>query len=225
MGLDSSDTAMGPGDVVVPASTQTPAPPTDASAKAPATGVQQVTANDIRVENATPAVADDAAQVALLTKIVNAVYSETEADIFVEGYQRTNVTEMKQFIVAGEIAVAYLKSSGEAIGCIRIQKLSDTMGEFGMLALDPVYRGGGLGREMVLFAERHCRETLGLKEMQVELLFPVEFEHAFKMRLQAWYTRMGYVQVKLGIFLDDYPQLAPLLRGPCEYRVSKKSLV
>ncbi|RYP09630.1 hypothetical protein DL764_001172 [Monosporascus ibericus] len=122
----------------------------------------------------------------------------------------------------------------QPIGCVCIKKLPagddnggdarEEKGEFGMLALDAAHRGGGLGRAMVRFAEERCRGR-GLATVQLELLFPTAFEHAFKARLQRWYARMGYAEVRLRSFANDFPRLAPLLAGPCEYRIFEKRLV
>ncbi len=35
---------------------------------------------------------------------------------------------------------------------------------------------------------------------------------------------MGYEEVGSGSFADDFPNLAPLLAGPCKYRVFEKRL-
>ncbi|KAI4602506.1 hypothetical protein KJ359_009752 [Pestalotiopsis sp. 9143b] len=207
-------------EITVPASTATPSP--GSALRKPK--------SDIFVRMAPPAAAENAALVERLRGVVNLVYGETEGDIFVDGYQRVGTQEMVDIVRAGQLAVAYLASSPrgeEAVGCMRIKTLSDgKTGELGMFAVDPAYRGGGLGRDMVAFAESHCRGALGLETMRLELLVPRGgVEHAFKKRLQAWYERMGYAMVKLGVFQDDYPQLAPLLRGACEYRVYEKSLL
>ncbi|ETS82885.1 hypothetical protein PFICI_04761 [Pestalotiopsis fici W106-1] len=222
-------------ETTVPASTATPAPEDLRSTPKPK--------SDIGIHMAPPTAANDTALVERLRDIVNLVYGETEGDIFVEGYQRVSTEEMVDVMRAGQLAVAHLKtptsapsdlsssspSSPEAtsaIGCMRIQTLPNRTGELGMFAIDPLYRGSGLGRDMVAFAESHCRSSLGSEVMRLELLVPKSnVEHVFKKRLQAWYERMGYVVVKLGVFQDDYPQLAPLLRGTCEYRVFEKNLV
>jgi hypothetical protein len=60
--------------------------------------------------------------------------------------------------------------------------------------------------------------------MQLELLVPTTFEHAFKSRMQAWYQRRGYRVVKLGSFDQEYPALAVHLVGPVEYRIFHKDL-
>ncbi|KAI3332398.1 hypothetical protein HD806DRAFT_480439 [Xylariaceae sp. AK1471] len=114
---------------------------------------------------------------------------------------------------------------GNLIGCVCVKQISPTTGEFGMLVLDPSYRGSGLGRDLVRFAEERCRRDLKLSTMRLELLVPLHFEHAGKMRLQAWYTRMGYVMTQLRDFSEAYPQLHRLLSGPTEYRVFEKSLL
>ncbi|KAF4452559.1 hypothetical protein F53441_4578 [Fusarium austroafricanum] len=168
--------------------------------------------------------AEDKALVSTLTDIVNTVYTNAESDIFIPSYQRTSETEITQFIRNGQLAVAYLASSNEPIGCVFIKLITPDLGEFGMLALDAKYQGGGTGRQMAAFAEDECRRR-GCTMMQLELLVPKTFQHEGKMRLFAWYTRMGYKVVKLGSFGDDYPELVKLLAGPTEYRVFEKSLI
>lgn len=220
-------------ETTVPASTLTP---TNATTPRP-----QADAN-IRIVIPPAAAADDKELVTSITEIVNEVYIETESDLFVPGYKRTENSEVANFLRAGQLAVAYLDedassgtSSGEGssdvrilprqvVGCVCIKRLSPTLGEFGMLALNPTYRGGGLGTRMAEFAENHSREQ-GCSKMQLEILIPLTFHHAFKTRLLKWYIRMGYQLVKLGDFVEDYPAIAPLLAGPTEYRVFEKPLL
>ncbi|KAK8091363.1 Ribosomal protein S18 acetylase RimI [Apiospora phragmitis] len=185
-------------DTVVPASTVTPVP--EATKPPPPAAGQQQTRN-ITIEIA--ADADDDALVAALTGIVNQVYFDTESDIFLEGVQRTDEQEVRSIIQAGELAVVYLLSSPEhqstssqqqqqnqrkAIGCIRIRRVSSDVGELGMMAITPSHHGGGMGSALVRFAEGHAR-------------------------LQAWYERLGYQVVRLGVFHDEYPKIAALLAG------------
>lgn len=176
--------------------------------------------------------ADDQALVERLTFIVNLGYQETEGDMWHKGFQRTNPEAIRTIIRDGELGVAYMQdtprgvpaSKGRPIGCFRLRRAPDVaVAEFSMFALDPVYRGGGLGRQMMAFVEQHCRAA-GLRLIRLELLFPTDAEHQFKAMLSAWYTRLGYELVKLAVFQDDYPDLAPLLRRPCDYRVFEKQL-
>ncbi|VUC33919.1 unnamed protein product [Clonostachys rosea] len=170
-----------------------------------------------------PTTADDENLVSRLTAIVNSVYSDAEKGIFLPEYQRTSDREIKAFLQSRKLAVAYLCPSNEPIGCVFITKLTLERGEFGMLALDPAHHGSGFGRLLVSFAEEYCRSE-GCTVMQLELLVPTHCKNDSKERMQAWYKRLGYEVVRLGDFKLDYPDLAPLLAGPAEYRVFDKPL-
>lgn len=179
--------------------------------------------------------AEDEDLVNTLTSLVNRVYHEAHGSIFVDGFVRTNTTELRAFIQVGEIAAAFVsprvelgslqnhRDSPVPIGVIRIQKLSPSLGEFGMLALDASHRGGGFGTDMVRFAEQHCQK-LGMQMMQTEALVPSYSDYSFKDRLQSWYQRMGYRLVRVDDYANHYPHLAKQLQGPAEYRVYEKSL-
>lgn len=180
------------------------------------------------VEILPPQAAENVGLVDRLTAIVNAAYKETEDGIFLDENQRTDAAEIQDFIRKGEIAISRITNKDatlgtEVIGCVRIQRLSATHGEFGLLALDAQHRGGGRGSELIRFAEDHCRSQ-GLNMMQVELLYPRDYEHVFKKRLSDWYIRLGYDLVRLGSFQDEWPQFYAQLRHPCDFRVFEKAL-
>ncbi|KAK8092499.1 hypothetical protein PG999_014698 [Apiospora kogelbergensis] len=217
-------------ETVVPASTTTPVPEGDTK-RPPVSGPQPP--SNIAIEITTDA---NDALVASLTGIVNQVYFDTEKDLFLEGTQRTDEQEVRSIMQAGELAVMYILPPPDpqaataqppprkAVGCIRIRRFADDVGELGMLALAPSHQGGGMGSALMRFGEGHVRGTLGLPVARLELLVPSGFHHAFKARLQAWYEKMGYRVVRLGVFQDEYPKAAALLRGPTEYRVFEKTL-
>ena len=106
---------------------------------------------------------------ARVTELTNEVYAIAEEGLWTAGATRTTVDEIGAFTRAGELAVARL--NGEVVGSVRVQRLDERTGEFGMLAADPAYRGLGIGRELVRFAERSSRDA-GLRDMQLELLVP-----------------------------------------------------
>ncbi|SPJ87140.1 uncharacterized protein FTOL_12165 [Fusarium torulosum] len=168
--------------------------------------------------------ADNENLTSTLANIVNTVYTKAESDIFIPSYKRTSAPEIAQFIRNNQLAVAYLVSNNTPVGCVFIKLITADLGEFGMLALDGKYQGGGLGRQMAVFAEDECRRR-GCTTMQLEILVPQTFHHEGKAVLLGWYMRMGYKLVKLGDFNQDYPELNKLLAGPTEYRVFEKSLV
>ncbi|KAI0418595.1 hypothetical protein F5X98DRAFT_113378 [Xylaria grammica] len=187
--------------------------------------------------------ADDKQLTEALTVLVNAVYSSAERGIYKTDFERTSAEDVAELLRAGELAIAYLprpkddkdddvqggssfhQTRGTPIGCISMKQISPTAGEFGMLAVDPAYRSGGVGGDLVRFAEERCYRDFGLGAMRLELLAPVHFEHIGKTRLQAWYERLGYAHIELRDFQKAYPRLYELLSGPTEFRVFEKKLV
>ncbi|KAJ7051213.1 hypothetical protein C8F01DRAFT_649254 [Mycena amicta] len=168
----------------------------------------------------------DDALVARLTDIVNAAFS-TETDIFVDGYRRIEQDGIREIVRAGELAIAYLEGTTDAIGCVRIAPVEEDpkVWEIGMLSADPAFRGGGVGRALFLFAEDHCRRS-GMTETQLSLLVPMWIEngHPFKNRLHEWYTRLGYKVVRVGTLEEYHHALAKLLRGRCDFKIYRKPL-
>jgi GNAT superfamily N-acetyltransferase len=164
---------------------------------------------------------DDARLMRRITDLTNEVYSVAEDGLWVSGATRTTVDEMAELTRAGEIAVA--RFDGEVVGSVRVQRLDDATGEFGMLVADPARRGLGVGTELVSFAERSCRAG-GLGTMQLELLVPRDWTHPSKEFLAEWYTRMGYRVARTGTIDEAYPELAPLLATPCDFVIYHKAL-
>ena len=164
---------------------------------------------------------DDPTVVMDVADLVNEVYAVAEAGLWVDGAARTTTTEVAGLIRAREIAVARLR--GRIVGAVRIQRLDDATGEFGMLAADPAHRGLGIGRELMRFAERTSREG-GSETMQLELLVPRGWSHPVKVFLLAWYTRSGYTLTRTGRIEEAYPALAPLLATPCDFEIYRKDL-
>ena len=179
------------------------------------------TAPPIDVQLLPVVASEDATLVGRVTDLINDVYAVAEDGLWVDGATRTTVDKVAELTRAGEIAVARLR--GRVVGCIRVQRLDERTGEFGMLAADPAYRSVGVGRQLVGFAERRCRAA-GLRAMQLELLVPREWTHPTKEFLHGWYTRLGYRVVRTGTIDEAYPALAPLLATPCDFVVYRKDL-
>jgi GNAT superfamily N-acetyltransferase len=167
------------------------------------------------------AASDDATLIQRITDLTNEVYSVAEDGLRTDGAIRTTVDEIADLTRAGQIAVARLR--GRVVGCVRVQRLDEGTGEFGMLAADPGYRGMGVGRELVRFAERKFRAE-GLRTMQLELLVPRGWTHPTKEFLAAWYSRIGYRVARTGTIEEAYPALAPLLATPCDFVIYHKDL-
>jgi GNAT superfamily N-acetyltransferase len=169
-----------------------------------------------------PTAAGDDANVTLrIARLINQVYAVAEDGLWIDGATRTTAAEVAELIRAGEIAVARLR--GRIVGCVRIQRLDEQTGEFGMLIADAAHRGVGIGRELVRFAERKCSAE-GLSTVQLELLVPRGWTHPTKEFLAAWYTRIGYRVARTGTIDEAYPALAPLLATPCDFVIYQKAL-
>ena len=175
----------------------------------------------LTIEVLAAASADDAAFVERIVGLVNTVYETSEAGLWIEDARRTNERELADFIRRGQIATA--SSDGVIVGSVHVQQLDAVTGLFGMLMADPDWRGAGIGRELVAFAERWARER-GLTTMQLELLVPQTWSHPSKEFLRQWYERAGYRVVRKGVLDEDYPALAPRLATPCDLLIYRKDL-
>jgi GNAT superfamily N-acetyltransferase len=175
-----------------------------------------------KIEVLQPDAAEDEALVGEITDLVNVVYADAEAGLWVDNATRTTAGEVEVMITSHQIALA--RVDARMVGCIRIRQLDGTVGELGMLAAHPDHRGEGIGRDLVRFAEglSHGR---GLATMQLELLVPRAWSHPAKVFLDDWYTRIGYRPVWTGTVQESYPHLAPLLATPCDLVVYHKPLV
>jgi ribosomal protein S18 acetylase RimI-like enzyme len=175
----------------------------------------------VAVQQLPPTAAEDAELMERVAALANDVYAVAEDGLWADQATRTTVSGVAELTRAGQIAVARL--GAEIVGCIRVQRLADGVGEFGMLAADPAHRGVGVGRELVRFAEDRCRAE-GLVTMQLELLVPRDWVHPAKQFLEAWYTRLGYRVARTDTIDTAYPDLAPLLATPCDFVIYRKQL-
>ena len=183
------------------------------------------------------AAAENSALIRHLVDVVNAVYTKDEEGIWASDkpFARTDDDEISKYLQSGELALAWASDTSKpaepgfvpepssVMGCIHLHRPEERLVEVGMLVCDPAFRGSGVGRELMRFAEEHAKEQ-GAAVTQVELLFPEGWEHPFKMRLQGWYERLGYKLVRMGEVKDKYPRLVDSLAGPTRFKVSEKQL-
>lgn len=175
----------------------------------------------IEVELLSRTASADATLMERISELANEVYAVAEAGLWTDGATRTSVGEIVELTEAGEIAVA--RMGGQVVGCVRLQRLDEHTGEFGMLCADPSHRGVGIGRELIGFVERRSRAD-GANTMQLELLQPREWTHPTKQFLAEWYSRIGYRIARTGTIDEAYPELAPLLATPCDFVIYRKRL-
>jgi GNAT superfamily N-acetyltransferase len=167
------------------------------------------------------AAADDAQLMAVLTRLINDVYATAEEGLWAQGTYRTSAEEISTLVRAGQVAAA--RVGGQIVGCVRVQLLDGGVGEFGMLAVVPSHRSGGVGGELVRFAEQAVR-TRRCQIMQLEVLVPRGWSHPSKEFISSWYTRIGYRPVRIGAIEETYPELAPFLATPCDFVIYRREL-
>lgn len=56
---------------------------------------------------------------------------------------------------------------------------------FGLFAVDPALQNGGIGKKVLAEAERYARDVLGVKRLEMQVLW-------MRDELIAWYVRRGY---------------------------------
>jgi len=165
-----------------------------------------------------PSAADDAALVADLHARINAAYGEAEKELWVPGTERIAADRVAEIVAVGEMAVAWVE--GRIVGSVRVRRLDDGAGFFGLLAVHPDDQGAGVGRELVGFAEDLMREA-GATEMELRLLVPREGADPGKEGLHGWYTRLGYRLTGQRDFAEWHPDAVRAMQVPldiCTYR-------
>ncbi|KAK3693046.1 hypothetical protein B0T22DRAFT_448875 [Podospora appendiculata] len=181
------------------------------------------------------ALADNTALLTHLKDVINLVYDTIDSAHggFWKDRQpgengRSSVDELRGFILAGQLALAWRPDSSQTeaadlMGCVVVKMLDPTTGYFGLLMCDPAYRGGRLGTALVRFAEDWAR-VRGAHVMELSCLMPEGWRHAFKERLAEWYFRLGYQVTRVAAIADEVPHLGPLLKQPATFRIAQKVL-
>jgi len=163
----------------------------------------------------------DENQVGFLVKMINGVYLESEAELWKDEHFRITGPRLLEIIKKEELLLVV---DGDAIcGCVHLEPINKTMHKFKMLVANPKFKGKGVGSILVDFAEVEARKK-GAKKMQLELLVPTEFEHADKVFLKTWYTRIGYQKVAEQSVDAAHEGLSKLLKTGCVAEIYQKVL-
>ena len=118
------------------------------------------------------------AEAGQIARIINVAF-EIERE-FRQG-ERTSASEIRELIERESLLVA--ERDGQLIGAVKV-RVTGASGYFGMLAVAPSSRRGGVGRALVEAAEEHCRRagctvmTMSTGEERAELI--------------PYYEKMGY---------------------------------
>ncbi|KAG6009317.1 hypothetical protein E4U43_000016 [Claviceps pusilla] len=118
----------------------------------------------------------------------------TEADLVAD--ERIDVAGVAAKIQGpGIIVVAHALAHAQAddgsgnalVGCCEIEAKANGIGYFGLFAVDPKRQAGGLGKQILARAEVMAREELGVRIMEMTVIWT-------RTELIAWYLRRGYVK-------------------------------
>ncbi|TFA99674.1 hypothetical protein CCMA1212_008499 [Trichoderma ghanense] len=86
----------------------------------------------------------------------------------------------------GAVLVAHDDNEpSEVIACCELLKQSDTLGYFGLFAVNPLRQAGGIGKFVLAAAEEYAKGTLGVRELEMSVIWT-------RAELIAWYVRRGY---------------------------------
>ena len=190
--------------------------------------------NKIMIKRSMESNASDMALIVKLTNIINAAYTEGEQGMWKDGSMRTNVDEVLQLIQDQKLILAFAKSANNEeqktnetiVGCIKIDPSFDSIsniGAWGMLAIDKDWGGLGIATRLINEAESILKND-GCLISRLEILKPSQWAHPKKIKLHAWYTRLGYKQVSSIDFGESIPQKKPSLNCDCKLHVFHKTL-
>ena len=149
-----------------------------------------------------PAVSDD---VESLARLINAAFRVEQP--FIEG-DRVDAAGVRSYMAKGKFLVA--EDSVGLGACVYVQIDSDG-GYLGLLGVDPLRQGSGLGRKMMDAAEDYFRQA-GCRTVSLRII-------SARTPLPAFYRHLGYHETGIVPFAPDVP-----VKVPCHYILMSKSL-
>lgn len=75
--------------------------------------------------------------------------------------------------------------NSELVASIEVSKRGDDCGRLSMIAVDDKYQRGGVGRQVLAYAEDYCQQNWGVKKFSLNAL-------STRKALTDWYLRRGY---------------------------------
>lgn len=158
-----------------------------------------------------------------ITKLVNKIYLDAEAQLYKEDSTRIAQNVVETYLSQNSVGLAF--TDGNLSGVIKVKEMKDKKGtfNFGMFAVDYSFRGEGIGQKLVDYSETYAKENGG-EYMQLEILRPIDFVDNDKERLKKWYTKIGYEFQEGILFQDVYPQHFHKFKTPVIFDVYLKKL-
>ncbi|HEU4836979.1 MAG TPA: GNAT family N-acetyltransferase [Pyrinomonadaceae bacterium] len=141
-----------------------------------------------------------------ITAVINAAFRIAE-EFFVDG-NRITQAEVEELLAKGAFLVAEL--NGKLTGCVYVELRGDRS-YLGLLSVDPTIQQSGLGSQLMIEAERYCRER-GSHGMDILIV-------NLREELPSFYQKRGYVESGTTPFPADVPT-----RIPCHFINMSKAL-
>lgn len=88
---------------------------------------------------------------------------------------------------SGAIVMAFITTENgkTLVASIEVAKRSDDLARLSMLAVNQHHQQGGIGREILTYAEKYCQQEWGVTKFGLDAL-------STRQALIAWYMRRGY---------------------------------
>jgi ribosomal protein S18 acetylase RimI-like enzyme len=149
--------------------------------------------------------AGDAADVDALVRLINAAFRVEQP--FIEG-DRIDAEGVCSYMAKGKFLVA--GGSTALAACVYVELRGDR-GYLGLLGVDPLRQGTGLGHKMMDAAENYFREA-GCQAVDLRVI-------SARTPLPAFYRHLGYLEIGTAPFAPDVP-----VKVPCHYILMSKTL-
>jgi ribosomal protein S18 acetylase RimI-like enzyme len=149
--------------------------------------------------------AGDAADVDALVRLINAAFRVEQP--FIEG-DRVDAEGVCSYMAKGKFLVA--GNSAGLAACVYVELRGDR-GYLGLLGVDPLRQGTGLGRKMMDAAEDFFRKG-GCRAADLRVV-------SARTPLPAFYRHLGYDETGTAPFAPDVP-----VKAPCHYILMSKTL-
>lgn len=139
-----------------------------------------------------------------------------EADLL-DG-QRTDLDALRDMLANPEEHLLIAEDDGGTVGCIAVTDKGSRLVYIGMVTVDPLRQGGGLGRDLLSGAEAFARRELGAERAEMTVI-------SLRSELIRWYERRGYVLTgERRPFPMRDPRFGLPRRDDLEFAVLEKSL-
>jgi ribosomal protein S18 acetylase RimI-like enzyme len=147
----------------------------------------------------------DVADADALVRLINSAFRVEQP--FIEG-DRIDAEGVRSYMAKGKFLVA--GDSTALAACVYVELRGDR-GYLGLLGVDPLRQGTGLGRKMMDAAENYFREA-GCQAVDLRVI-------SARTPLPAFYRHLGYLEIGTAPFAPDVP-----VKVPCHYILMAKTL-